>query len=734
MAASRITRKRTNASSSSKAKKFPPPSSSTKSVHEVAILKNEQKEEEEKRDEKPGCDEITDPKRDGNDQSNGEALENHSIPLIHANAAAKTVDANPHLSPPKFSYKKVPSNTIIQPSSSAGNEWTPRHFPPVFSLQQQQQQHHHQHQHQHQQQMLQMMMSHHAGMMDPSSNAFMQYNNFHGANGGAAGAANHHAQNNVLMGNPIHDFLQMQQNPTAFPTRYLINAQNGPFPFPWPPVGMPPFPTFPAAAGMSGARHQIDNAAAPPPTTTPLLVKRGEGDAQQKVDEYDKNENNTQKKSNAAAAAAVAAATAAEDQENEKDTRTVMTTTRLAENGSGMSSDNFQTTTVTTAANNTFGSVSNGKKTATRVLPTEEQLEHRQRYLQQQQQLNQFNAFNALQQNGAAYSAYAAALSMGQPNTDSPSFAAQHAFQQHQQQQQHLHNMMNKNFSSNQQHQQQMYLHQQQHQQQQQQQHQQHEYQQPPPHSQTTTTTPKKGKQGVPKSNRNRLVWNDELHRRFMNAVNHLGLDAAVPKTIMQMMNVEGLTRENVASHLQKYRLKQMTAEEKAAMNAKSAMKKNESHSTMDDSYYAGEGKELLNGNAPNKRGASLKRPAGSETDILEGTKKSKTQIEGTADDAAAPTEVNITATANTTTDGPAAQEGKDSGESSDERDAGNNSGGENNSKHPPYHHSDTNEKEQQEQELPKKQQRSKRGKSSSDDEASDKDNFGQQHRVVVGN
>jgi hypothetical protein len=129
-----------------------------------------------------------------------------------------------------------------------------------------------------------------------------------------------------------------------------------------------------------------------------------------------------------------------------------------------------------------------------------------------------------------------------------------------------------------------------------------------------------------------------------------------------------------------------------------------------------------------------LKRPAGSETDILEGTKKSKTEIEGTADDEAAPTEVNITATANTTKDGPAAQEGKDSGESSDERDAGNNSGGENNSKHPPYHHSDTNEKEQQEQELPKKQQRSKRGKSSSDDEASDKDNFGQQHRVVVGN
>lgn len=28
-----------------------------------------------------------------------------------------------------------------------------------------------------------------------------------------------------------------------------------------------------------------------------------------------------------------------------------------------------------------------------------------------------------------------------------------------------------------------------------------------------------------------------------------------MPKTILQLMNVEGMTRENVASHLQKYRL-----------------------------------------------------------------------------------------------------------------------------------------------------------------------------------
>lgn len=54
---------------------------------------------------------------------------------------------------------------------------------------------------------------------------------------------------------------------------------------------------------------------------------------------------------------------------------------------------------------------------------------------------------------------------------------------------------------------------------------------------------------------RPRLVWTPELHKRFIEAVAHLGIKNAVPKTIMQLMNVEGLTRENVASHLQKYRL-----------------------------------------------------------------------------------------------------------------------------------------------------------------------------------
>ncbi|KAI9182462.1 hypothetical protein LWI28_025647 [Acer negundo] len=55
-----------------------------------------------------------------------------------------------------------------------------------------------------------------------------------------------------------------------------------------------------------------------------------------------------------------------------------------------------------------------------------------------------------------------------------------------------------------------------------------------------------------------RIIWTVELHQKFVRAVNQLGRDKAVPKKIlecMKEMNVTGLTRENVASHLQKYRL-----------------------------------------------------------------------------------------------------------------------------------------------------------------------------------
>lgn len=88
--------------------------------------------------------------------------------------------------------------------------------------------------------------------------------------------------------------------------------------------------------------------------------------------------------------------------------------------------------------------------------------------------------------------------------------------------------------------------------------------QQPPPSSlpsstdfadSTELTSGTAGEEPARTLKRPRLVWTPQLHKRFVDAVAHLGIKNAVPKTIMQLMSVDGLTRENVASHLQKYRL-----------------------------------------------------------------------------------------------------------------------------------------------------------------------------------
>ncbi|XP_021667476.2 two-component response regulator ORR26-like isoform X1 [Hevea brasiliensis] len=62
-----------------------------------------------------------------------------------------------------------------------------------------------------------------------------------------------------------------------------------------------------------------------------------------------------------------------------------------------------------------------------------------------------------------------------------------------------------------------------------------------------------------------RVVWSVDLHQRFVKAVNQIGFDRAMTcyiylaevgqKEILDLMNVPWLTRENVASHLQKYRI-----------------------------------------------------------------------------------------------------------------------------------------------------------------------------------
>eukprot|EP01092_Planopodium_desertum_P006416 TRINITY_DN2670_c1_g1_i1.p1 TRINITY_DN2670_c1_g1~~TRINITY_DN2670_c1_g1_i1.p1 ORF type:complete len:506 (-),score=16.87 TRINITY_DN2670_c1_g1_i1:89-1606(-) len=53
---------------------------------------------------------------------------------------------------------------------------------------------------------------------------------------------------------------------------------------------------------------------------------------------------------------------------------------------------------------------------------------------------------------------------------------------------------------------------------------------------------------------KNRLIWTEELHQLFVECVERLGTKG-VPKAILEEMKVDGLTRENIASHLQKYRL-----------------------------------------------------------------------------------------------------------------------------------------------------------------------------------
>jgi len=76
------------------------------------------------------------------------------------------------------------------------------------------------------------------------------------------------------------------------------------------------------------------------------------------------------------------------------------------------------------------------------------------------------------------------------------------------------------------------------------------------------------------KANKKRLVWTQQLHQLFLNALEKLA-ESAVPKKILQEMNVEGLSRENVASHLQKYRLHQ-----KKKLEAANGMNKMSSESS----------------------------------------------------------------------------------------------------------------------------------------------------------
>ncbi|KAL4320031.1 hypothetical protein GQ457_18G016660 [Hibiscus cannabinus] len=69
-------------------------------------------------------------------------------------------------------------------------------------------------------------------------------------------------------------------------------------------------------------------------------------------------------------------------------------------------------------------------------------------------------------------------------------------------------------------------------------------------------SNPQQQQQQQQTSRKQRRCWSPELHRRFINALQQLGgSQVATPKQIRELMQVDGLTNDEVKSHLQKYRL-----------------------------------------------------------------------------------------------------------------------------------------------------------------------------------
>ncbi|VAH46474.1 transcription factor NIGTH1-like [Triticum dicoccoides] len=65
-----------------------------------------------------------------------------------------------------------------------------------------------------------------------------------------------------------------------------------------------------------------------------------------------------------------------------------------------------------------------------------------------------------------------------------------------------------------------------------------------------------------------RRCWSPELHRQFVTALHQLGgPQVATPKQIRELMKVDGLTNDEVKSHLQKYRLHNRRAPGSPAAN-----------------------------------------------------------------------------------------------------------------------------------------------------------------------
>ncbi|KAJ8631145.1 hypothetical protein MRB53_024468 [Persea americana] len=67
--------------------------------------------------------------------------------------------------------------------------------------------------------------------------------------------------------------------------------------------------------------------------------------------------------------------------------------------------------------------------------------------------------------------------------------------------------------------------------------------------------TDAKGKKVKTAERKARILWDAVLHNKFVKAIDQIGIDRAVPKKILQLIDAPGLNLKNVASHLQKHRL-----------------------------------------------------------------------------------------------------------------------------------------------------------------------------------
>lgn len=130
-----------------------------------------------------------------------------------------------------------------------------------------------------------------------------------------------------------------------------------------------------------------------------------------------------------------------------------------------------------------------------------------------------------------------------------------------------------------------------------------------------------------PAPKKKRLQWTPELHAKFEAALDDIGIETAVPKTLLQAMNEPCLTRENVASHLQKYR--EMIRKKRAVENRQSGSQppsRKRSNSDLDESCED-------HNEADGRKNARVSSGSGSRADAEKNSHSSRGQSTSKAND-----------------------------------------------------------------------------------------------------